>query len=1582
MRFVRALALVVVCVLISPPQGAVAATCSLVPELRSITVNQGLGSYTPLVRGKETLLRAFLGKPKCAATADVIEVTGGQLVLSIGTTRIGTISAPTPVPVPIYPQVAPFSSAPVADWPGDPIFVIPGSVLAPTSTPVGFTVTFSLTINYNAKPGGTGTGTSGAQTFTTLTGSTAALTANVDKRTAAIRILVQPMGDPKQSLASQLSAAAQSALQDGMVTLSRIAPVPDGVGSLTGTTGGVRYTINTGILDVTSFLSTIGGLTKFCGNAANFDGASGVKVKLDQFLQAWNAANPSFPADRVLGIVDEAISFGASSGCAEGMAAVNGQQAWTRALSSMPLTGPLTTMEILHTGGVVPANRYDPYNPWHSPNTVADATSPYRAYNVAQRAYLATNKTVMDFQSTWTNSNTLAERDDYALWRCLLGGSTTSECATTSSGTVGTSTGVGANPTLTATGNVTATGEVRDANTYFTLGMPRTTVSPSSLQLVQINESVTPAATLRSDACPVTFATTDHDEHAAPATPPDPNNTIVGSFYCAYPYDTNASLIELVKDGAVVYTRRLRAQAPQVNSASVVGDANCVNFARFAVPTTGSEPFKITTGPDGNLWFTEFAANNIGKSAPDGTMTEYPISHWADTGSLSAPRMFHSASQLSNGKVLVAGGQTATTLVASASLYDPVTGIWTDVPAMTTARRFHTATVLADGMHVLVVGGQGSDSNDIATAELFTYDPDTGSGTWSAAGAMSVTRRAHAAALLGNGKVLVSGGFGPGGVARSSAELYDPVTNSWSTTGSMNGDREGHSATRLGSGAVLVAGGRGGIGFSELATAELYDPVTGIWGLTGSLTTARSVHTAEVLADGRVLVAGGGSVSSPTATAEIYTPPNGEFFGTWSVTGSLTTKRTEHASARLADGKVIVVGGTDGVSTAIASAEVFDPGTGSWSATSPMSAARRGLTATALANTEVLATGGFRSDEILSSAERFAEPPARPDGIVAGPDGNLWFVEVFANRIGRSTTAGSISQFTIPTPQSSSRNLAVGADGNLWFTEFGTNKIGKVTTAGTFTEYALAAGSGPRGIRSGPDGNIWFTEDTAYKIGKITPAGSVTEYAVPNPPSAPPGTQRLAGIATGGDGNLWFAETFANKIGKVTTSGSFTEYPIPSDGNSNTVGITRGPDGNVWFAEGIGSIGRITPGGVITTFSDPYLVTDPFSITAGPNGTLWFTQTDSLGRLEFCPGTQTASVSAGIGSNPDQGRLDVFSCTPTICYPIAVGLPPTTTSLDSATFNTTFDNTGCVGSTIRFVVNNGIQQSPPNDQTLSCGAVAPVATVDLPLAGQTFLSYDVIPLRGTATVGGSVIAGSALQFSSTSFPAANSLPAGDAFDLTPPSNGWTPGTYTIGLRATSGALNGTASTTITIKADSAHVGRPNDFTASLPPSCVQGRPWQPFADWDGDGIDNQSDADPCTPATFYRAVAVSVPGKLTSQDSSVTVGLVVPYRSVTQITPGSAVRVASVAGKPTAFTPNNLGWSVMTMPPTVLSSVQTSVPGLVDDKFGAVAFDAKKLAIYLQSVGLNNRNVTFEIVGQGSTGWTFQVFITMFVQLT
>src|SRR5213593_295746 len=186
LRFVRSLVILVICVLLSPQQGADAAgSCSLVPELRAITVNQGLGSYTPLVRGKETLFRAFLAMPKCAvatgATLDSIALTGGQLQVSMGSTVLTTITSPTPALVSVYPKIAASASAPVADWPGDPIFVIPGSALAPASTPTAsFTVTFTLTVNFSATAGSTASsaGTSPV-TFTSLTGSRTALTATV-----------------------------------------------------------------------------------------------------------------------------------------------------------------------------------------------------------------------------------------------------------------------------------------------------------------------------------------------------------------------------------------------------------------------------------------------------------------------------------------------------------------------------------------------------------------------------------------------------------------------------------------------------------------------------------------------------------------------------------------------------------------------------------------------------------------------------------------------------------------------------------------------------------------------------------------------------------------------------------------------------------------------------------------------------------------------------------------------------------------------------------------------------------------------------------------------------------------------------------------------------------------------------------------------------------------------------------------------------------------------------------------------------------------------------------------------------------
>jgi len=116
-------------------------------------------------------------------------------------------------------------------------------------------------------------------------------------------------------------------------------------------------------------------------------------------------------------------------------------------------------------------------------------------------------------------------------------------------------------------------------------------------------------------------------------------------------------------------------------------------------------------------------------------------------------------------------------------------------------------------------------------------------------------------------------------------------------------------------------------------------------------------------------------------------------------------------------------------------------------------------------------------------------------GITAGPDGNLWFAAQDSNRIGRITTAGVVTQFTVPTAGSQPLAITSGSDGNLWFTEESGNKIGRITPTGTFTEFGLpTANSLPGRITTGADGNVWFTEQTNNKIGRITPAGVITEF--------------------------------------------------------------------------------------------------------------------------------------------------------------------------------------------------------------------------------------------------------------------------------------------------------------------------------------------------------------------------------------------------------------------------------------------------------------------------------------------------------
>ncbi len=214
--------------------------------------------------------------------------------------------------------------------------------------------------------------------------------------------------------------------------------------------------------------------------------------------------------------------------------------------------------------------------------------------------------------------------------------------------------------------------------------------------------------------------------------------------------------------------------------------------------------------------------------------------------------------------------------------------------------------------------------------------------------------------------------------------------------------------------------------------------------------------------------------------------------------------------------------------------------------------------------------------------------------ITASPDGNLWFTEPVASRIGRITTAGVVTDFATPTPNASPSGIAVGPDGNLWFTE--RAGLGRITPAGVISEFPIppdgGAGISPSQLTAGPDGRLWFTSPGDCRVGNMTLQGVFTTYLA---------TCNLAGIAAGADGNLWFpsggASGSAATISRITPSGVITSFTIPSDNAG--YGITAGPDGNVWYAAD-SKVGRVTPAGVITEYGS----NGSQLITQGPNGTL------------------------------------------------------------------------------------------------------------------------------------------------------------------------------------------------------------------------------------------------------------------------------------------------------------------------------------------------------------------------------------------
>ena len=334
---------------------------------------------------------------------------------------------------------------------------------------------------------------------------------------------------------------------------------------------------------------------------------------------------------------------------------------------------------------------------------------------------------------------------------------------------------------------------------------------------------------------------------------------------------------------------------------------------------------------------------------------------------MTTARSGHTATLLQDGKVLIAGGAGDSggfQSLASAEVYDPSSGTFTATGDMTVARAAHTATLLTNGKVLIAEGVPDTSGSATVLLSAEIYDPVT--GTFTATGNMisngGFSAGNDSAILLPDGRVFIA--------AYGNAEIYDPVTGTFALTGAYSspvGGVEVETATLLPDGKVLVVGFVGCAGQTGCfeGIAELFDPKTDTFsptqvpqlslgppGLSGP--TAPWAANTLPLTNGSVLLIDGNDEEQPD-DVQVYDPAS----GTFTHIGFTLASHEVGTATRLPDGRVLIAGGQVPGGNGSTAVELYAPATGKFALAADMTIGRSDQTATLLADGTVLIAGGW-----------------------------------------------------------------------------------------------------------------------------------------------------------------------------------------------------------------------------------------------------------------------------------------------------------------------------------------------------------------------------------------------------------------------------------------------------------------------------------------------------------------------------------------------------------------------------------------------------------------------------------------------